>query len=82
MTLRLWNERPLLLIVRDGGSEVSQSEVRNYLSGEVAKWWLPDAIEFVDALPHTATGKLSKKDLRDQYRDYRFTNAEAMVGRD
>ena len=50
--------------------------------GEVAKWWLPDAIEFVTELPHTATGKLSKKDLRDQYRDYRFANAEAMVGRD
>ncbi len=49
---------------------------------EVAKWWLPDAIEFVDELPHTATGKLSKKDLRDRYRDYRFANAEAMVGRD
>ena len=42
----------------------------------------PDAIEFVDELPHTATGKLSKKDLRDKYRDYRFANAEAMVGRD
>ena len=48
----------------------------------MAKWWLPDAIEFVDSLPHTASGKLSKKDLRDQYRDYRFANAEAMVGRD
>ena len=52
------------------------------LAGEVAKWWLPDAIEFVEELPHTATGKLSKKDLRDKYRDYRFANAEAMVGRD
>ena len=48
----------------------------------MAKWWLPDAIEFVEELPHTATGKLSKKDLREQYRDYRFANAEAMVGRD
>ena len=57
-------------------------EIREYLSGEVAKWWLPDAIEFVEGLPHTATGKLSKKDLRDKYRDYRFANAEAMVGRD
>jgi fatty-acyl-CoA synthase len=77
-----WDERPLLLIVRDEGSDVSEREVRDFLSKEVAKWWLPDAIEFVDALPHTATGKLSKKDLRDQYRDYRFANAEAMVGRD
>ena len=77
-----WDERPLLLVIRDQGSEVSAAEVRDHLSREVAKWWLPDAIEFVEELPHTATGKLSKKDLRDQYRDYRFANAEAMVGRD
>ncbi|HEY6047927.1 MAG TPA: long-chain fatty acid--CoA ligase [Sphingomicrobium sp.] len=77
-----WDERPLLLIVREDNSRVSESEIRDYLSKEVAKWWLPDAIEFVDDLPHTATGKLSKKDLRDRYRDYRFATAEAMVGRD
>jgi fatty-acyl-CoA synthase len=77
-----WDERPLLLIVRDQGSDVSDTEIRDFLSSRVAKWWLPDAIEFVDSLPHTATGKLSKKDLRDLYRDYRFANAEAMVGRD
>jgi fatty-acyl-CoA synthase len=77
-----WDERPLLLIVRTSGNDVSEAEIRDHLSGHVAKWWLPDAIEFVDELPHTASGKLSKKDLRDQYRDYRFANAEAMVGRD
>jgi len=77
-----WDERPLLLIVRDDGSKVCETEIRDFLTGEVAKWWLPDAIEFVEELPHTATGKLSKKDLRDKYRDYRFANAEVMVGRD
>jgi fatty-acyl-CoA synthase len=77
-----WDERPLLLVVRDPGSNLSEAELRIFLSGQMAKWWLPDAIEFVEELPHTATGKLSKKDLRDQYRDYRFVNAEAMVGRD
>jgi acyl-CoA synthetase (AMP-forming)/AMP-acid ligase II len=77
-----WDERPLLLIVRDDGSKVCETEIRDFLTGEVAKWWLPDAIEFVEELPHTATGKLSKKDLRDKYRDYRFANAEMMVGRD
>ena len=78
-----WDERPLLLIVRDQGSDVSRRrKSATILSSQVAKWWLPDAIEFVEELPHTATGKLSKKDLRDQYRDYRFANAEAMVGRD
>jgi len=77
-----WDERPLLLIVRTEGSDVSAGTVRDHLSTHVAKWWLPDAIEFVEELPHTATGKLSKKTLREQYRDYRFANAEAMVGRD
>ena len=77
-----WDERPLLLIVRDDDCSVCEEEIRSHLSGEVAKWWLPDAIEFVEELPHTATGKLSKKDLRDRYRDYRFANVEMMVGRD
>ena len=77
-----WDERPLLLIVRDDGSKICEAEIRSFLSDKMAKWWMPDAIEFVEELPHTATGKLSKKDLRDKYRDYRFANAEAMIGRD
>ena len=76
-----WDERPLLLIVREAGSESAETKSAT-ISRQVAKWWLPDAIEFVDALPHTATGKISKKDLREQYRDYRFAGAEAMIGRD
>jgi fatty-acyl-CoA synthase len=77
-----WDERPLLLVVRCDGATISADDIRTHLAKQVTKWWLPDAIEFVEELPHTATGKLSKKDLRDQYRDYRFANAEAMVGRD
>jgi fatty-acyl-CoA synthase len=77
-----WDERPLLLVVRDPGSNLGAEEIHDFLKSRMAKWWLPDAIEFVDALPHTASGKLSKKDLRDQFHDYRFANAEAMVGRD
>src|SRR5205085_1860358 len=77
-----WDERPLLLVVRDNGSRVGAAEIRDHLSKEMAKWWLPDAIEFVEELPHTATGKLSKKDLHETYRDYRFADAEEMIGRD
>jgi len=77
-----WDERPLLLIVRDDNHDITVEEIRTALAGQMAKWWLPDAIEFVEELPHTATGKLSKKDLRDKYRDYRFADAEAMIGRD
>jgi fatty-acyl-CoA synthase len=77
-----WDERPLLVCVRDEGSDVSAETVRDFLTAHVAKWWLPDAVEFVDELPHTATGKLSKKTLREQFKDYRFADAHAMVGRD
>lgn len=77
-----WDERPLLLVVRSPGSDVSAGQIREHLAKSVARWWLPDGIEFVEDLPHTATGKLSKLTLRDRFRDYRFANAEAMVGRD
>ncbi|MFL6741014.1 MAG: long-chain fatty acid--CoA ligase [Sphingomicrobium sp.] len=77
-----WDERPLLLVVRANGSQVDADDILSQLARHVSKWWLPDAIEFVEELPHTATGKLSKKDLRDRYRDYRFADAAAMVGRD
>jgi fatty-acyl-CoA synthase len=77
-----WDERPLLLVVRADGSSVTEQQIRDHLRGAVSSWWQPDAIEFVDDLPHSATGKLSKKTLRDLYRDYRFATAVDMVGRD
>ena len=77
-----WDERPLLCVVRANGSGITEAEIRDHLRKQVASWWMPDAIEFVDELPHTATGKLSKLRLREQFRDYRFANAEEMVGRD
>jgi fatty-acyl-CoA synthase len=77
-----WDERPLLCVVRANGNDVSEAELRDHLRKHVASWWMPDAIEFVDELPHTATGKLSKLRLREQFRDYRFSDAEEMVGRD
>ncbi len=77
-----WDERPLLVCVRVGGIDVTAEAIREHLTAHVAKWWLPDAIEFVDELPHTATGKLSKRTLREQFQDYRFAGGEDMVGRD
>jgi len=67
-----WDERPILVVVRKPGMEVSAEDIRAVLAAKVAKWWLPDAIEFVEAIPHTGTGKISKKDLRDQFADYRL----------
>jgi len=65
-----WDERPILVVVRKPGSALSSEELRAYLADKVAKWWLPDAVEFVEEIPHTATGKISKKDLRDQFAGY------------
>ncbi len=67
-----WAERPLLCVVRKPGAEVGREELLAFFEGKVAKWWIPDDVVFVDELPHTATGKLSKKDLRDRMHDYRF----------
>ncbi len=67
-----WDERPILVVVRKPDADVSAQEIIAFLSDKVARWWLPDAVEFVDELPHTGTGKISKKDLREQFRDYRL----------
>jgi len=67
-----WQERPLLIVVRRKGEDLSREQLLTYLADRVAKWWLPDDIVFVDALPHTATGKLQKRTLREIYKDYRL----------
>lgn len=70
-----WQERPLLVIVRRPGTEVTREELLTFLGERVAKWWVPDDVVFVDQLPHTATGKLLKTKLRDQFRDYSLPSA-------
>jgi fatty-acyl-CoA synthase len=67
-----WDERPLLVVVRKPGSDVTAEDILRHLSGAVAKWWLPDEIVFVEQLPHTATGKLLKTALREQFRGRTF----------
>jgi fatty-acyl-CoA synthase len=70
-----WDERPLLLVVKRDGMSVTRDEMLKFYDGKIAKWWMPDDVLFVDELPHTATGKLSKKTLREKYRDYRLPTA-------
>ena len=65
-----WDERPLLVVVRNEDSEVTAEELLTYYVGKVAKWWIPDDVAFVDELPHTATGKLLKMDLRNSFEGY------------
>ncbi|PIE43495.1 MAG: long-chain fatty acid--CoA ligase [Gammaproteobacteria bacterium] len=64
-----WDERPLLLVVLKEGKKTTKESVLAFLADKVAKWWLPDDVIFVDTLPHTATGKLLKMKLREQYSD-------------
>ena len=65
-----WEERPLLLVVRSRQSEISAEAISNYLKDRVAKWWMPDAILFVDELPIGATGKVLKSKLRKEFSNY------------
>jgi acyl-CoA synthetase (AMP-forming)/AMP-acid ligase II len=62
-----WDERPLLLVQPKPGMTPSAAEILAYYDGKVAKWWIPDTVEFVESLPHTATGKLWKADLKTRY---------------
>ena len=65
-----WSERPLLIIVRKEGREVGKEEILGWLKDKVAKWWMPDDVVFIDEIPHTATGKILKTELRKRYWNY------------
>ena len=65
-----WTERPLLIVVLAEGQEAGKDELLGYLKGKVADWWIPNDVVFVDELPHTATGKVKKIELRKQFADY------------
>lgn len=71
-----WDERPLLVVVPNGEKRVTKDEIDDLLLKHVAKWQLPDAIEFVDELPLTATGKVSKLTLRQRFADYKLPDME------
>ncbi len=65
-----WAERPLLIVVADEGTGLTKDQVLEYMTDKIAKWWLPDDVVFVKEIPHTATGKISKLKLREQFEDY------------
>src|SRR5882757_2572590 len=68
-----WDERPLLLVVPRAGHTIDIASVLHGFEGKIAKWWLPDAVLVVSELPHTATGKIQKLVLREQFRDHYLT---------
>ena len=67
-----WDERPLLLVVKRPGMDLTRDELLAFFEGKIAKWWMPDDVVFLDALPMGATGKIQKNKLRDQFREYRL----------
>jgi fatty-acyl-CoA synthase len=67
-----WTERPLLVVVKAQGEDVSKEELLAYFDGKVATWWVPNDVVFVEELPHTATGKVKKIELRKQFAEYRL----------
>jgi fatty-acyl-CoA synthase len=67
-----WDERPIVVAVKKPGKDVTREELLKFYEGKIAKWWMPDDVVFVNELPHTATGKLSKLTLRQQMKDYKL----------
>jgi fatty-acyl-CoA synthase len=70
-----WDERPLLVVVKKPGAEVSRDELLKFFEGKIAKWWTPDDVVFADAIPLGATGKMQKNKLREVYKDHKLPTA-------
>ena len=67
-----WDERPLLIVQLKPDQKATREDILKFMDGKIAKWWMPDDVAFVDGIPHTATGKILKTALRDQFKDYSF----------
>jgi 3-(methylthio)propionyl---CoA ligase len=65
-----WDERPLLVVVKKPGAEVTREEILAFYDGKIPKWQTPDDVVFIDEIPHTATGKIYKLKLREQFKDH------------
>ena len=76
-----WDERPLIVAVRKPGSQLTREELLGFFDGKIARWWTPDDVVFVDAIPLGATGKVLKNRLRETFRTHRLPDAGARHGR-
>ena len=70
-----WDERPLLIVTKKPGSDVTRDELIHFYDGKIAKWWTPDDVVFVDSIPLGATGKMQKNKLRAMFQDYKLPTA-------
>jgi acyl-CoA synthetase (AMP-forming)/AMP-acid ligase II len=62
----------LLIVVKKSDANLQKDELLKFFEGKVAKWWMPDDVVFIDEIPHTATGKILKTKLREDFRDYKL----------
>jgi len=76
-----WDERPLALVVLREGATSSLEAIRDHLASRFPKWWLPDGVEFVSAIPKTSVGKFQKREIRDRYGDY-FAGVDSSLAAD
>jgi len=74
-----WDERPLLIVVLKNGQQAGKDEILGFMRGKTANWWMPDDVVFVDEIPHTASGKILKTELRERYKDFVLPTAAAMA---
>jgi fatty-acyl-CoA synthase len=72
-----WDERPLLIVVLKKDQQAGKDDILGFMRGKTANWWMPDDVVFVDEIPHTATGKILKTELRDRYKDFVLPTAAA-----
>lgn len=70
-----WDERPLLVVMKKPGAEVTREEILGFFEGKIAKWWTPDDVVFVDAIPLGATGKMQKNKLREAFKAHKLPTA-------
>jgi acyl-CoA synthetase (AMP-forming)/AMP-acid ligase II len=79
-----WQERPLACVapLPEYRDQITKQEILDFLAQRVAKWWLPDDVVFIEAVPKTSVGKFNKRALREQFKDYKLPDAEAAAGRD
>ena len=70
-----WDERPLLVVAKKPGAELTREQMLAFYEGKTAKWWIPDDVVFVDAIPLGATGKMLKARLREQFKDHKLPTA-------
>ena len=70
-----WDERPLLVVMKKPGAELTREQMLSFFEGKIAKWWTPDDVVFADAIPLGATGKMQKNKLREMFKDHKLPTA-------